>query len=257
MTETVTPENETTESVVPPLEQLGSEDDLAAIAVKRARAAHEKLTEVTGKLNASGNVGQLLSEALQNSEDSEVQELLRKVEKAQEAINSWTKAAEDKVKPTLKIPSEDETKALEDQYKTYVSQLKTFDTVFTNEVKADYPELSIYDYVGDIPKARKSGGTTGAKAGQGEGTSRPRVKEIAVSTDNGNSYSRVENKDGKSTFSTLVMWFKKETDESISASDLHEAWTEQNGGKDWNKLPEQTTFAYSLAGTNYFVRVTR
>lgn len=250
------------EKVIPEIDSLGDEDDLAPLIVRRAAKAYGKLTEVAAQQEAGSNVGQLMTEALSKSEDTEVKAWMEKIAKAHEAINNWTKAAEDKVRPTLSIPSDDELKALDESYKALLAQIKTFDTVFTSEVKVAHPELTIYDYIGELPKSKR-GGSTGAKTGQGEGSSRPRVSSVEVSTDNGQNYSKVANKDGKSTFSALVQWIKKETGESVSASDLHEPWLEQNGNvKDWSDLPEVTTFNYSLAvkgkdSVSYFIRVSK
>lgn len=247
-TEVVAPEK-----TVPAVDTLP--EGLAQMVVMKAETVMPQLKSVAAKINAAGNIGELLSEAIKTSEDAEVKKRRAMIEKANEAILNWTKEIEAVVKPTLEIPSDEEIKAAEESYKALVSNLKTLDTVFTGEVSELYPNLTIYDYVGELPKGKRN--STGAKAGQGEGTSRPRVSEVAVSTDNGTSYSKVE-KDGKSTFSVLVAWLKKETGESISASDLHEAWFEQNGNvKDWNTLPEQTTFNYSLKDKSFFIRVTK
>jgi hypothetical protein len=256
-TETVAPEVTDAPAVpeknVPPVETLP--EGLAQMVVIKAEQKMTELKSVAAKVNAAGNIGELLSEAVKNSEDAEVKKRRAMIEKANEAIINWTKEIEAVVKPTLQIPSDEEIKAAEESYKALVSNIKTLDTVFTGETSALYPDLTIYDYVGELPKGKRS--STGAKSGQGEGSSRPRVSEVAVSVDNGSTYSKVE-KDGKSTFSVLVAWLKKETGESISASDLHEAWFAQNGNvKDWNSLPEQTTFNYSLKDKSFFVRVTK
>ena len=261
----------TTETVEPSTEVVAAEETktvpavdtlpegLAQLVVMKAETLMPKIKAVTAKINAAGNIGELLSEAIKSSDDPKVKENLQKMEKANQALINWQNEIEAIVKPTLSVPSDEEIKAAEEEYKSLVSNVKTLDTVFTGEVGSLYPELSIYDYVGELPKGKRS--STGAKAGQGEGSSRPRVSEVAVSTDNGTTYSKVE-KDGKSTFSTLVAWIKKETGESISASDLHEAWFEQNGNvKAWTDLPEQTTFNYSLGtgekAKSFFVRVTK
>lgn len=251
-----------TPKVIPEIDSLGDEDDLAPLIVRRAAKAFNKLTDVAKQQEAGSNVGQLMTEALKTSTDAEVQAWMAKIDKAHEAINGWTKAAEDKIRPSLSIPSEDELKALDESYKALIAQIKTFDNVFTSEVKESHPDLTIYDYIGKLP-ASKRGGSTGAKTGQGEGSSRPRVSSVEVSTDNGETYSKVANKEGKSTFSALVQWIKKETGESVSASDLHEPWLSQNGNvKDWSDLPEVTTFNYSLAvkgkdSVSYFIRVSK
>lgn len=254
-TETVTPEATTPEAKSVPSIDSFTDAPMAQMAVAKAEGLVEKLKVVAAKVNAAGNIGELLSEAIKNSTDPEVKKGLDRINKANEAILNWSKDIEAIVKPTLSIPSDEEIKAAEQQYKDLVSNLKTLDTVFTMEVNTTYPNLSLYDYVGELPKTKRS--ATGAKAGQGEGSSRPRVSEIAVSTDNGANYSKVE-KDGKSTFSVLTQWLKKETGETISASDLHEAWFEQNGNvKSWEELNTQTTFNYSLKDKSYFIRVTK
>lgn len=247
--------------VIPDVDSLGDEDDLAPLIVRRATKAYATLTEVAAKQEAGSNVGQLMSEALKSSDNTEVQTLMGRVAKAHDAINGWIKAAEDLVRPTLSIPSEEELKALDESYKALVSKIKTFDNVFTSEVKEAHPELTIYDYIGELPKSKR-GGSTGAKTGQGEGSSRPRVSSVEVSTDNGQTYEKISNKDGKSTFSALVQWIKKETGESVGASDLHEPWLSQNGQKEWSDLPEVTTFNYSLPvkgkeSVSYFIRVSK
>lgn len=250
-TEVATPE--VTEKTVPAVDTLP--EGMAQLAVAKAETLMGKLKSVSATINAANNMGDLLSEAIKNSDNKEVKEGLARIEKANEAIINWTKQIEEIVKPTLSVPTDEEIKAAEEQYKALVSNVKTMDTVFTGEVADLYPNLSIYDYVGELPKGRRN--STGAKAGQGEGSSRPRVSEIAVSTDNGQTYAKVE-KDGKSTFSVLTGWLKKETGETVGASDLHEAWFEQNGNvKDWTDLPEQTTFNYSLKDKSFFVRVTK
>lgn len=256
--ETVAPE--TTEVVkaeetknVPALDTLP--EGMAQLAVAKAEILMGKIKTVSVKLSAANNIGELLADAIKNSDDPKVKENLAKIEKANEALINWTKQIEEIVKPTLAVPTDEEIAALDTEYKGLVSNVKTMDLVFTGEVAGLFPDLTIYDYVGELPKGRRS--STGAKAGQGEGSARPRVSEIAVSTDNGENYSKVE-KDGKSTFSVLTGWLKKETGETVGASDLHEAWFEQNGNvKDWNSLPEQTTFNYSLKDKSYFIRVTK
>lgn len=250
-------ENEVTEPEVveAPLPDVDSLGEFASLVVTKAKLKMNELKAVSDKLQAAGNIGDLLSEAIKNSDDEKVKANLQKMEKANAMLIEWAKENEAIVKPTLSVPSDEEMTALETAYKGFVSNVKTLDTVFTSEVAGTYPNLTLYDYVGDMPKGRK--GSTGAKAGQGEGQSRPRVSEIAVSVDNGTTYNKVE-KDGKSTFSVLTQWLKKETGETVGATDLHEAWFEQNGNvTDWTALNEQTTFNYSLKDKSFFIRVTK
>lgn len=245
----------TTEVVEAPLPDVNSLGEFASLVVAKAKGVMTQLKSVSDKLQAAGNIGDLLSEAIKNSDDEKVKANLAKIEKANAMLIEWAKENEAIVKPTLAVPSDEELNALETAYKGFVSNVKTLDTVFTTEVAGTYPNLTLYSYVGDMPKGRK--GSTGAKAGQGEGQSRPRVSEIAVSVDDGKTYSKVE-KDGKSTFSVLTQWLKKETGETVGATDLHEAWFEQNGNvTDWTALNEQTTFNYSLKGKSFFIRVTK
>jgi hypothetical protein len=262
-TETVTPEAEVTEpetKVIPSLDDLGGDVSLAGLIVNKAKGVKAALDKVASQLKSAGNVGDLLSEALKSSDNETVIDRLKKIELANQKILEWTKEAEDIVKPTLNVPTEDELKALEESYKGFASQIKTFDTVFVNEVKATYPDLTIYDYVGDLPKGRR--GSTGAKTGQGEGSSRPRVNEVAVSTDNGETYNKVTNEKGSSTFSALVAWVKKETGVMVSASDFHEAWYDAYQITEWSAAPEQSSFGYSVTSEDqkthqFMVRVTK
>lgn len=250
--EVTSTEVEVTEAPKPDPDSLG---EFAGLVVAKAEGVMAKLKAVSAQLQAAGNIGDLLDEAIKNSTDEKVKANLQKIDKANEMLIAWQKEIEEIVKPTLAVPSDEEVAAMDAAYKGFVSNIKTLDTVFTTEVGATYPNLNLYSYVGDIPKGRK--GATGAKTGQGEGMSRPRVSEIAVSVDNGQTYSKVE-KDGKSTFSVLTGWLKKETGETVGATDLHEAWFEQNGKvTDWTTLPEQTTFNYSLKDKSFFIRVTK
>ena len=256
-----TPEvtTEVTETVEVPLPEF-EEMSLAGMVLGKARTLYNQLTELATKLNAVGNVGELLSVAVKESTDEKVLELRAKIETANQYILDWTKEAEGIVKPTLEIPSDDEVKAQEEAYKALLSQVKMFDGVFITEVKPTYPELDIYAYLGELPKAKR-GGSSGAKAGQGEGTSRPRVSEIAVSLDNGETYTKVE-KDGKSSFTTLAAWLKKETGEVVGATDFHEAWAEATGIKNWADAPTNSEFGYSVTDAKskthqFLVRVTK
>lgn len=230
-----------------------ADNPMVDLVVTKAKVIVENMKKTAEQLSAAGNVGDLLSEAIQKSELPAVKSNLERIQKANEMILQWQKENEAAVKPTLDIPSDEKIAALEATYKADSAAVKTFDTVFTMEVVGTYPDLTIYDYVGELPRAKRSGG---AKSGQGEGTSRPRVSSIEVSTDNGETYSKVE-KDGKSTFSVLSQWLKSETGETIGASDLHEPWLAASGAKDWNALPEVSEFSYSLKGNTYFIRVTK
>lgn len=236
-------------------------EELSVLAQALVKSAAEKATEiktVADKQNSVGDVGKLLSEAIESSENDEVKALRVKRERAAKAMLEMDKRMEEIVKPTLSIPTDEEIAQLDIQYKALASQLNTFNTVFTTEISANYPNLTLFDYVGELPKGRK-----GAKAGQGTGTSRPRVSSVEVTEDkNGeDGYIKVE-KDGKSTFSHLAVWLKGKTGESVSAGDFHGSWTEQNGKSDWTELPEVSKFNFSVTDKEgkthqFWVRVTK
>lgn len=240
-----------------PVESLSG---LAKALLDQAVTKYAELKTVAETQAKTGDVGKLLSEAIDTSTDKEIVALRKKIESANEAIIRFTKEAEEKVKPTLKIPTETELAAMDTQYKTLAGELNAFATVFGNEVKKDHPDLTLFDYTGELPGKRR-----GAKAGQGAGTSRPRVKSVEYTHDkNGQEgWTKAVDKDGNSSFSHLVMAIKKETGESVSAADLHAPWLSQNGNKsDWTELPEVSTFAYSVTDKDqkthdYMVRVTR
>lgn len=231
---------------------------LASALLDTAKAKYDEIKKVADKQAKVGNVGELLSEAIQNSEDAKVKELRVKRERAAKAILAFDKEMEEIVKPTLSIPSDAELAEMDTQYKTLASELNTFNTVFTTEVSKDHPGITLFDYTGELPGKRR-----GAKSGQGTGTSRPRVAKVEYTTDqNGEQGYKAAEKDGKSTFSHLIMALKKETGENVSAGDLHEAWTSQLGIKDWTDANEVSKFTYSVTDKNgkthqYWIRVTR
>lgn len=259
--ETVNPEansDQTPEAVKPkvPAESLSP---LAKALLDQAVTKFDELKVVAETQAKTGDVGKLLSEAIEQSTDPEIVKLRKSIENAHEAIIRHTKTAEEKIKPTLEIPSEEKLAEMDTQYKTLASELNAFATVFSNEVKKVHPDLTLFDYTGELPGKRR-----GAKAGQGAGTSRPRVKSVEYTHDkNGNEgWTKAADKEGNSSFSHLVMAIKKETGESVSAADLHAPWLSQNGKSEWTDLPEVSTFAYSVTDAkaktwDYMVRVTR
>lgn len=265
MTENTTTENpaavnpdaevKTEAKVVAPVESLSP---LAQALVQEATGKAAELKAVADKQAKVGDVGQLLTEAIASSDDVKVKEMRTKREKAAAAILQLDKAMEEIVKPTLNIPTEAELTAMDTEYKNLASALNTFNTVFLTTVGKDHPEATLFDYVGELPGKRR-----GAKAGQGQGISRPRVTSVEYTTDlNGEEGWKVAGKDGKSTFSHLAMAIKSETGETISASDFSDAWTSHLGIKDWTDASEVSTFPYSLTDKaskthQYMVRVTR
>lgn len=240
---------------VPPLESLSV---LASALVQSAKPKYDEIKAVADKQAKVGDVGQLLSEAIENSEDAKVKELRAKREKAAEAILRFDKEMEAIVKPTLEIPTDEQLAEMDTLYKTLASELNTFNGVFTTEVSKDHADISLFDYIGELPGKRR-----GAKQGQGTGTSRPRVTSVEVTMDkNGEQGYEKVGKDGKSTFSHLSLWVKGKTGEIHGASDFHKAWTESLGIKDWTDAPEVSKFAYSVTDKDskthqFWVRVTR
>lgn len=249
--------DETTETA-PETPAVDSLNPLAQMLVQTAQGKMDELKSVSAKQNAAGDVGKLLSEAIESSADDEVVKFRERIAKAHEAINQMTKAMEDKVRPTLSIPTEEELSQLDSQYKTLASELNSFNGVFTSEVSKSGLDVSLFDYVGEIPGKRR-----GAKAGQGTGTARPRVSSVEYTEDvsGENGWVKAE-KDGKSSFSHLIQAIYKATKESVSAGDLHEAWLSQLGIKEWTDAPEVSKFTYSLTDGEgkthqYWIRVTR
>jgi hypothetical protein len=261
MTDTaVAPENTEVKPDEQPKKVIIPEEKLSVLAQALLGEAKKKAAElksVAEKQNKVGDVGKLLSEAIESSEDAKVKEMRVKREKAAAAVLQLDKAMEELVKPTLSIPTDEELAAMDKQYKELSSQLNTFNTVFGTEMK-DQPEVSLFDYIGEIPKGRK-----GAKAGQGEGTKRPRVKSIEVTQDQKGEEDYVRlGTDEKSTFTHLAQKIKKDTGEDHSASDFHAEWTKQNNVKDWTDINEVSKFTYSVTDAagkthTYWVRVTR
>lgn len=240
---------------------IPAKDSLSILAQALLQTAEPKVSElkaVAEKQAKTGDVGKLLSEAIESSEDTKVKELRAKREKASAAILAFDKAMEEIVKPTLSIPTDEELAKMDTEYKTLASELNTFNGVFTNEVVKDHPGITLFDYIGELPGKRR-----GAKAGQGSGTSRPRVKSVEYTTDkNGEQGWKKAEKDGKSTFSHLSLAIKAETGETHGAGDFHKAWTESLGITDWTDAPEVSKFAYSVTDKDskthqYWVRVTR
>lgn len=243
------------EKAVTPVDQLSV---LSQALVAKAGELAEQIKKVAAKQATVGDVGKLLSEAIASSEDKNVKEMRIKRERAAEAVLKFDKEMEALVKPTLSIPTDEELAGFDTEYKALASQLNTFNTVFITEAAKDHPDISLFDYVGELPKGRK-----GAKTGQGTGTSRPRVSSVELTQDqNGEQgYAKVE-KDGKSTFSLLAIKIKELTGETVSAGDFHEEWTKQNNVKDWTDLNEVSKFAFSVTAKDskvhtFWIRVTK
>lgn len=215
-----------------------------------------RITEIATEQDKVGDVGKLLSEAIESSKDKKVIELRKKVEEANEFILKATKSMEEVVKPTLNVPSDEELAKLDEEYKALASEINTYNGVFSMETRNVKDGLTVFDYFGNLPGKKR-----GAKTGQGTGTSRPRVSKIEYTQDvNGKEGWKPAEKDGKSTFSILAAALKADSDNEvdITAGDFHGAWTDQNGKKDWSDLPDVTTFVYQADDKHrWMVRVTK
>lgn len=261
MTETTAPDTAQTEDQNTP--SLPSREDLDMLSQALLSAAEPKMSElqkIAEQQKKTGDVGKLLSEAIEASEDPDVVKRREMIAKAHEAINKFTKEAEELVKPTLTIPTDEELELMDSKYKVLASELNSFNSAFQVETSKAFEGLSIYDYIGELPGKRR-----GAKAGQGTGTARPRVTSIEYTTDvNSDKYTKAE-ANGKSTFSVLSQIIKGQIGEVITAGDFAEAWVTQNGKKDvqeWVDLPEVSEFVYSQTDGEgktheYKIRVTK
>lgn len=234
---------------------------LAGMVLTQLETRFTRVNEIADVQKSVGDVGQLITDAIEKSTNKDVVALRKKVEEASEFILKAKKTMEDAVKPTLKVPSDEELASLDTEYKELATEINTFNSVFTAEVKKDFPDLDVFAYFGALPGKKR-----GAKAGQGTGSARPRVQSIEITTDlkGEEGWSKVANKDGKSTFSVLAAHIKSATDGGVDlpASDFHDAWTHQNSAKDWTELPDVSSFVLSATGENeksykWHVRVTK
>jgi hypothetical protein len=218
-----------------------------------------ELHKIAAKQATANDMGKLIDEAIASSELEEVAKRRETVAKANEAILRITKEMEELVKPSLKVPSDEELEEMELKYKVLASEVNSYNGAFVTETSKVFEGLTIFDYLGEIPGKRR-----GAKVGQGSGTVRPRVNKIEYTTDvNSDEYKQAE-KNGKSTFSVLAQIVKDETGVSVGAGDFAEAWTGAYDKKpeQWQDLPESSNFVYSVTGedqktTEFKVRVTR
>lgn len=248
-----TPEAENTPSV-PARDTL---DVLSQALLSATEPKMEALKKIAEKQAAVGNVGKALSDAIESSTDEDVVKRREAMEKANQALIRLQKECEELVKPTLDLPSDEALAEMDLQYKVYASEINSFNQAFQVETSKVYEGLSVYDYLGEMPGKRR-----GAKAGQGTGSARPRVKSIEFRNTPGEGEFTKAEKNDKSTFSVLSQVIKEATGEVISAGDFHDAWNDQNGVKDWNDNTEVSTFIYSLTDGEgktheYEIRVTK
>lgn len=252
-TETPAPEADNTPSV-PARDTL---DVLSQALLSATEPKMAELKKIADKQAAVGNVGKALSDAIESSTDEDVVKRREAVEKANAAILRLSKEMKELVKPTLDLPSDEALAEMDLQYKVYASEINSFNQAFQVETSKVYEGLSVFDYLGEMPGKRR-----GAKAGQGTGSARPRVKSIEYRNTPGSGEFTKAEKNDKSTFSILSQIIKDETKEVISAGDFHDAWLDQNGVKDWNDNNEVSTFVYSLTDGEgktheYEIRVTK
>lgn len=233
-----------TEAVLPDRETL---DVLSQALLSAAEPKMSELKQIAEQQAKTGDIGKFISDAIESSEDPEVIRRRDAIRKAHEAIVKFTKEAEELVKPTLNVPSDEELEAMDNKYKVLASELNSFNQSFQIETSKAFEGLTIFDYLGELPGKRR-----GAKAGQGTGSVRPRVKSIEFTKDvNSDDYTKAE-KNGKDTFSVLAMVIREETGVVVSAGDFAEAWTAQYDKKpeQWQDLPEVTEFVYSFSSEN-------
>jgi len=242
---------------------------LAQALLAAASPTHGAIAKLVEQLSRGDNMGQLLSEAMAASEVPEVKALREKIKKAHDNINKWTEDAEAIVKPTLNVPSEEDQKKLDSEYKAKVQEFNGYDLVFKNEIGkseelSDFSDLSLATFLGDVPRRKgKAASTAGAS-----GISRPRVTSVEYGFGtNAESveYKKVGDEDS-STFTHLAVELKKNiSGYSVAASDFYPAWMTQNGlteNGDWRSLPALTTFAWSATDDkgkthNIWVRVVK
>lgn len=258
MTEATTTEAPKTEAEnTPSAPARESLDPLSQALLSACEPKMAELKSIADKQAAIGNVGKVLTDAIDQSTDPDVVKRREVIERANEAILRVTKELEELVKPTLDLPTDEELELMDTKYKVLASELNSFNSAFVVETSKAFDGLSVFDYLGEMPGKRR-----GAKAGQGTGSARPRVKSIEYRNTPGSGEFKKAEKGDKSTFSILSGVIRDETKEIITAGDFHDAWTEQVGVKDWNDAPEVSTFVYSLTdgeGKNhqYEVRVTK
>lgn len=260
MTEAPTTTQDQAETTKPDVASL---PPMAKMVLDQLSTRFSRITKISATQEKVGDVGKLLSEAVEASTDPEIVKARKAVEQFNQKILDLNKAMEAKVKPTLNVPSDEELAKLDEEYKDLASQINTYNGVFQAEVKqqGEHPDLTVFDYFGNLPGKKR-----GSKPGANTGISRPRVSTIEYTEDvNGVDGWHKAEKDGKSTFSVLSQILKSATDGKVdaSASDFNDAWTSQNHVTDWQKLNDVTTFIYDAGpaenGKQYrwMVRVTK
>lgn len=244
---------------LPNPEDFGSQ--MAEIALLKAQKEYAVAQKIHSQLKAAGNTGQLLSEAIQASDDPEVVKARKAIDEHHARIEKLHAAIEAKVKPTLQVPTDEEVKALQTQLKEQVAMVNAANLMFVSEVKGAYPQLSVFDYTGPLPSGRVS---SGSSATSGDGPKRPRLESVSVSFDGGKTYERVEAQvktpkgvETKSTFSVLASELKKAKGIDVSAGTFAEEWLKQNNTDDWTKCPVDSTFHYTEGDVSIWVKVVR
>lgn len=221
--------------------------EMAAMALSRVKPDFERVTEIVAEQNKTGDIAQVLSDAIENSKKKDVVELRKRVEEANAFIIEARKSMEAAVKPTLNLPTEEDLAKLDAEYKAAASRINTYNGVFEAETLQNGKQYSVYDFLGNLPGKKR-----GAKTGQGEGSARPRVRTIEITTDlaGEQGWKLVENKEGKSTFSVLAQFIKSATDGGVDlpATDYSDNWVAQNGGKTWQDVNDLSTFHVSATG---------
>lgn len=241
-------------------EDLG--DSLAQGALAKAQSLYGTIVKIASRLKAASNKGELLSELIAKSTDPEVVKRREAIEKRNREIEQLNQQIEELVKPELKLPSEDEIKELQADYKVQVDAFNTCNKMFKMVLEPTYPELDITDYTGPLPSGRVSTST----GNRGDGPARPRLESVAISLDGGKTYNKVSapvknaktgEMESKSTLSVLAAWLKKNKNMDVTAGTLAEEWLKQNKVDSWEKTSVESTFVYSENSTDVWVKVIR
>ena len=268
MSDSVTPEAQTPETPESNEPAVTRENlpVLAQAILSAAEGVFSELKAVADEQAKSGNTGQIITDAIKTSEVPEVVAIRKRLEKLNDQLLEAQTKAEELVRPTLDIPSDERLKELDTQYKEKASQMNAYAQVFTNEVMRDdnIPDdakITLYTYTGELPGRKR-----GARPGQGAGTFRPRLKSVEYTMDLTGEKGWVKvGDDESSTLTNMATVIKSETKVPTAASDLYPAWVSANGlpeTGDWNELNTVTDFVYSVTDEKqkthqYKIRVTK
>jgi hypothetical protein len=217
----------------------GPLDALVSIYV----AAVESANRIAQTVQASkGDSAKSVKEWRETSDDAAAVEYREWYEKAQAAILAKQDAINAKAAEALgvKTLSEDDVKALEEQYKPFAAEAKTAKGLLTNMselLKIDAPEVP------DL--LRFKSGKAGGATGNATGIRRPRFDRVEV---NGTTVKNL------SEVSALI---KKESGVSVSAKELQVALFESAGTDDMDKFSDtEILWSETVDGTQHNYSIT-